>query len=378
MKKISVYVPEYQLVYMPSAICAWSCVGVCKDFLRENCSGYRNKDILKMELQCPDNFDPTNFDGFVRINGCVDPATGNIIALWVGSEMPPMDQPFNTIEGTLYTDTYEPVSDAFVRTQFWKGENGRLLTRLNLHPEIDGKTCLGKVYFPDRSFVDACEGEAVIEVASVKEFETYGFVKGKMFTYDEFNMSAFLDWAWENYALLKAEYPCVAFTQNAMGEYAILRSRFGATIVVYFDGGLHWKRQHDESCTYNQFSNLGELFLKDRFGDDAEKVMEMFTPAKSANLKFHEAFWYPESKIPGGCPDMLISGLSQGFLRCVLLDGNYPGDSIYAYEIADKAESTAFSDEELEQMASQYNAANAAADEKVKALIKRKALAFRP
>lgn len=62
------------------------------------------------------------------------------------------------------------------------GDRG-LYTNLNLHPEIDGRTAKGKVYFPDRSCADdLVYGEAII--TEVRDKGSYGFFKGHNVKYE--------------------------------------------------------------------------------------------------------------------------------------------------------------------------------------------------
>lgn len=95
----------------------------------------------------------------------------------------------------LDTKEIEPLAKEF-DVEFQLNEAGRPYTRLNTHPELDGRKKKGKIFFPDRTFAGADLGRAKVSIS--KEFDTYGFLTGKMESYEMVDMKEFLDWAWEN------------------------------------------------------------------------------------------------------------------------------------------------------------------------------------
>lgn len=100
--------------------------------------------------------------------------------------------------GYLNTEFIEPIQQ--VEVEFKLNDKGRLYTRLNAHPERDGKNISGgKFFFPDKSFTTADVGKAVVSVS--KEFDNFGFLVGKMKKVDDIpEIKDILDWAWEKRA----------------------------------------------------------------------------------------------------------------------------------------------------------------------------------
>ena len=96
--------------------------------------------------------------------------------------------------GYLNTEQIEPLENEF-QVYFNLDDKGRPFARVNAHPEWEGTGHKGKMFFPDRSFVGADMGEAIVSIS--KEFDTYGFLTGKMVPYKMPDMKKFLDWAWE-------------------------------------------------------------------------------------------------------------------------------------------------------------------------------------
>lgn len=117
--------------------------------------------------------------------------------------------------GILNKESIEPLTQPLTVT-FELDEKGRPFTRINAHPEWDGKRAKGKIFFPDRSFVGADSGAAFVSIA--KEFDTYGFLSGEMVKFGMPDMNQFLDWAWEN----GADIQDVAFFDHpGRGKYLI-------------------------------------------------------------------------------------------------------------------------------------------------------------
>lgn len=130
--------------------------------------------------------------------------------------------------GTLNNETIEPLTQPLGVT-FELDKRGRPFTRINSHPERDGKMSKGKIFFPDRSFIGADSGEALVTIA--KEFETYGFLSGEMLKYGMPDMEDFLDWAWEAKANIQNVF---LINHPGRGEYLAVEDRGCKQRVIVF------------------------------------------------------------------------------------------------------------------------------------------------
>lgn len=99
--------------------------------------------------------------------------------------------------GELDIEMVEPMPKEF-RVRFELDKDGRLFTRVESHPELNGKVGNGKVFFPDRSFKDCDVGDAIVSVA--KEFPTYGFLTGEMVKCPSVELKEALEWSRREYA----------------------------------------------------------------------------------------------------------------------------------------------------------------------------------
>ena len=110
---------------------------------------------------------------------------------------------------------YKPV-ELPVTVDMWSGEKGPFC-RMNLHPEIDGQFCRGKIYFVDRNCADKiCEGPAII--TSVKDKGSYGFVTGYMKQYQDPTDAQVADYVIKN----NLYEEIVQFCNNKFGSFVLL------------------------------------------------------------------------------------------------------------------------------------------------------------
>lgn len=125
--------------------------------------------------------------------------------------------------GYLNTEIIAPLQDEF-EVYFSLDSKGRPFARIHAHPETEGFAGNGKVFFPDRSFIGVDVGEAIVSIS--KEFDTYGFLKGRMIPYEMPDMKEFLDWAWE-----KKDSDTKVFFVNhpGRGKYIAIEGTFEAT-----------------------------------------------------------------------------------------------------------------------------------------------------
>ncbi len=97
--------------------------------------------------------------------------------------------------------------------------HGELFTRIRVHPECDGLLDKGKLFFPDKEWTDASEGEA--NITYIDELASYGFMKGSLEVYKLPDIKSLI------------EYTCMIY--NAM------------TWIVIIGGSIHG----DYACIFN-------------------------------------------------------------------------------------------------------------------------------
>ena len=193
--------------------------------------------------------------------------------------------------GTLNTEEIEPLSNSFT-VKFQLDDKGRLYTRLNAHPELDGNISdvKGKIFFPDRSFTTADTGEAIVSISSEKD--KFGFLTGEMVRFDDGpDLKTILDWAWSSDKVnLKNEL--VIINHPARGRYYALKEKDGYCRIMqtYFDEEL-WvyaesvydsvvkadaKSYTEKQATFTQF------FLDDAWGPgvSVDMIEDMFKESK--------------------------------------------------------------------------------------------------
>lgn len=91
----------------------------------------------------------------------------------------------------LNTRVYEPAVFP-MKVMMHRDNKGRLYCRMKAHPETEGVSDIGKLYFPDRTWEHPMEGEALVSI--VEDGDSYGFVKGTMVGYELPDLSVALPW----------------------------------------------------------------------------------------------------------------------------------------------------------------------------------------
>lgn len=184
----------------------------------------------------------------------------------------------------LNQEMYEKLPETF-HVFFELDDKGRPYARVNPHPELDGRHGKGKVFFPDRTFVGADRGSAIVSIS--KEFDTFGFLVGKMEQYESPSMKDFLDWAWENEKpntkVFFVNHPgrgrYIAISEGADNFFRITNATYDFAPQQHVWKGMQYdeivkadvERYTERECT------LVELYLEDAWGEGAmEKAKELF------------------------------------------------------------------------------------------------------
>lgn len=95
----------------------------------------------------------------------------------------------------LHLEIDKPSTSTEFKVELRKNNKGGLYTFINNHPELSGSTAEGKCFFPDRTWKEAKEGEALVTVTY--ERETYGFITGKMLNPVNAVGEKAMDYLWE-------------------------------------------------------------------------------------------------------------------------------------------------------------------------------------
>lgn len=277
---------------------------------------------------------------------------------------------------TLNTDSIEPVKFPMV-VDLEAGKDGRLSCHINLHPEIDGYNAPGMVCFPDRSLAGACAGKAII--TGVKEKSTYGFLMGSMIQYGMPNWNKFLDYAWENLSSLMHE-DFLIVNHPGLGRFLYSNGEaWVETTTSPYCKGSAWFTPYKrvpapakaEIEPYVEAkTSLESLFLEDAFGDSltAQDIMDKFPRYKFLDMRYSEA-WEKSDRM---MPEIIEQAIIEGFLRQVCL----PGNRVLALVVNrnELYRLSAFSIEEIEEMAREYTRINDEAKASIMAHIKKGSL----
>ncbi len=264
----------------------------------------------------------------------------------------------------------DPLPQKF-HAQFQLDKQGRPYVRFDAHPERDGYSRNGKIFFPDRSFVGADEGDAVISVS--KEFDTYGFVSGKMVEFGMPGMEEFLDWAWENQ---DPETNVVFINHPGRGKYLALEDEKndGKLVRVICDPDCISTEnfcdpivQKDAVRYAERKCSLTELYLEDAWGQpvDLDTVKKLFNNPESM-FQIGRICWDQSVKYWGPTIDR---ARRDGLFKQYRVSGH----QIEAVEIFyDSLYSLArLPFDEAKKLAAEVNEINAAAENSIKALIRK-------
>lgn len=276
----------------------------------------------------------------------------------------------------LNTASIEPVKFPMV-VELEAGKDGRLSCRINLHPEIDGYNAAGMVCFPDRSMIGACAGKAMI--TGVKEKGTYGFLIGSMIQYGMPDWNKFLDYAWKH-------------PGNEASKELLIINHPGLGRFLYSDGKAwvetatsphckgscwlydYWQISVPEAIDIEQYvesrTTLEDIFLEDAFEGTLtkQKILDWFPHYRFLDIMYSEV-WQNGDKL---MPEIIEQAIAEGFMNQVCLSNS----RVLALEVNRDAiyRLSAFSIEEIEEMAKEYTRINDEAKASIMALIKRGSL----
>lgn len=273
---------------------------------------------------------------------------------------------YSIVRGYIDTTEIAPVTFP-MRVTFGAGKDGRPISHLNLHPETNGTCGRLKVYFPDKTLIGADIGEAII--TGVKEFDRYGFLEGEMVKHKmPEDMADFLDWAWRNMdpdaTILTIDHPGRGrYLATSGGDYIkpCGKGHYEVTVSRY-----SWEDRHNYCVAQNK---LADLFIADVFpGETSNTLYAKF--AKSVFIqqcsRFQGARWQYTDKYYS---DLVDAAISEGAIRQVTLSGT----PIVAFEVVyDRIyRLTAFTPEELDELAATVSSVNKKADEDIAARMRK-------
>lgn len=272
----------------------------------------------------------------------------------------------------LDTDQIDPLDKEFW-VDFQLDEKGRPYTRINAHPEQDGHKKKGKIFFPDRSFVGADLGRAKVSIS--KEFDTYGFLTGKMEPYEMVDMNNFLDWAWENE---DPDTPVFFINHPGRGRYIAIESipYAGADrcIMRIVNAKYDWSEQrvwkgmaHDRTVERDvaQYTerkvSLTQLYLEDAWEMevDPDAILDMFDDDSffwnTQGIKWERSIKFWNKSIDAAC--------QKGFLTQYCIPKRHIEIILVNPDRLDML--SHFTYEEVCEMAKLVNEVNAAAKERL-------------
>ena len=273
----------------------------------------------------------------------------------------------------LNTAQIEPLEKEF-RVVFQLDHNGRPYVRLDAHPERDGHSSKGKIFFPDRAFKGADLGAAMVSIS--KEFDTYGFLMGKMVPYEVPSMKDFLDWAWEN---KKSDTQVYFINHPGRGRYIAIEDDNNNVVRVspasyewstqrVFEGACYEETVKKDVAQYTERScTLTQLYLEDAWSMevDLDRISQMFEDVEPLMSTYRAIGWEHSLKFWG---ETIEKARQNGFLTeyCV------PGHQIELILVHPKRMDmlSYFTYNEVCEMASRINEINAAAKKEVKSRFK--------
>lgn len=213
--------------------------------------------------------------------------------------------------GILDLETIDPLPKPF-RIRFDLDGKGRPFTRINAHPERDGNTLKGKIFFPDRAFVGADSGEALVSIA--KEFDTYGFLSGEMVKFGMPDMDRFLDWAWEK----RTDIQEVLFINHpGRGEYLAVEQGGRANRIIdtldsdgkpFIFASCLPEAEMDSAKYLVRRKSLDEMFLEAAWGMEVnlDALNTMFTRSRLFESGRAAADWERSIKFRGDLVDCAV------------------------------------------------------------------------
>ena len=279
-------------------------------------------------------------------------------------------------EALILGDKREPLPDVF-QVEWEANTKGEgFVTKLNAHPEWDGMYASEKIFFPDRSFVEVCEGPALVSISHEKD--SYGFLNGHMVSFEEtsptleelINMDHYHG---EDATLEDVTEHLTMIDHPYRGKYFTCQGDF---YFVKVDGEITLQNL-PSSVNDSEFQvwskPTSQVRFENCFGEDSQTVLDMFQDSKwftqQEKLMVRDP-WYQINEFPKG---VKISGdLAQ------LLDDAYAADLLQCYQLGGTAirvltlnhnqlgRFDQFSDEEIETMAKFMSQVNQNTDEEIR------------
>lgn len=160
-----------------------------------------------------------------------------------------------------------------------RGEDGKLFTHINTHPELVGKNAEGKLFFPDASWPDAEPGKANVTIKLEKD--KYGFLVGENVVDTFANREQALDFLWErddagmsklfSYTNKKKGQTFYGYlSHNDHSQYLIIvtKDENGQNVVtrrILEDEEAREYEERDE-IVFNGIESLYDVFARDAWG----------------------------------------------------------------------------------------------------------------
>lgn len=268
----------------------------------------------------------------------------------------------------------EPHGKEPFTVQFSLDEQGRPYTRINTHPEWDGRNAKGKIFFADRSLTGADIGFATVTIA--REFDTYGFLAGKMDPYVMPDMGKVLDWAWEN------EHPSshILFINHpGRGKYVAIKTpkdEIARITETHYDwseqtiwkGALYDEVVVKDAEKYTEREcSLTQLYLEDAWGKsvDLKNISNLFYDISDLVCR-RDVAWTFSCKFFGKDID---TACKQGFLSQVRVEGR----QIDAFDIHEENMLVLanFTYSEMQEVAAKVSKINHDAENTIRSLMKK-------
>lgn len=248
-----------------------------------------------------------------------------------------------------------------------------LFTRMNLHPEVDGFSSRGKIYFPDRSCAEKlCAGPAVI--TEVKDKGNYGFFTGHMVQYEWPDDNALLEYI-EKDGFMNRHMLTFVETEH-FGKIVVLSEQLIYESSRYFpchkalgiyDGEL--VSITDTSVLSDpgddiRYVTVADLLCREYMGCAFEDLTKCFIELPRQYSKKLRCRKYDKY-----VSDLMDDAADSGVVTPMLLE-----ESVFFYELHPYgllATIQGFSNEELDEIVKTVNRVNMAAQEQISSLAKR-------
>lgn len=240
----------------------------------------------------------------------------------------------------------------------YQGDKG-LFCRLTPHPERDGTRSRGKIFFPDRNCTEELRPGPIL-VTEVKEFENYGFFKGKMRKFsmpsDE-DLDTYIERRFEN--------------EEISGEFRFVSGAYGDYVVTSADTII--ARDENGNTVYNfTYETLGREGTVTKTVSYVDFICEGYHDCTFDELlqKF-EKFAFEDAFDVWSCDKFISEILDDAFADGFILPKTLEG--IFFVSVNSKTLIKAlmnYSREEMKEIIETVNSINQKANEAIKSKIK--------